>query len=331
MCEINTKHSLILDYCACSVEFNRENSKIFAVGLYELDKKDEENSKNNLRLGKVELFNYDNEQLTKLQSVETDGILDQKWNKNNLITANSGGFIENFKLNEASNELEKLTSLKLRDNEPDCLALSLDINLNSRDKVMASDSKGNISHLDMEHNIIINQWKAHDFEAWTVAFNTFNDSIIFSGGDDSSLKVWDMRENYVQIKYLKRNAGVTSLYQSNENCLLVGSYDENLCSYDIRKLKNSVAEIDLGGGIWRIKSSPLNQQIFIIACMYKNFSIVEFNNVNFYLLEEYNQHESICYGCDWSSINTVKDKNLMTFASCSFYDKKLNVCEVKLG
>lgn len=143
-----------------------------------------------------------------------------------------------------------------------------------------------------------------------------------------------MRENHTQIKSLRRDAGVTSLHQSSENCLLVGSYDEKLCSYDLRKLKNAVAEINLGGGIWRIKSSPLNPKIFIIACMYKNFSIVEFNDVDFNLIGEYNEHESICYGCDWSSSshptnNTEKEENSMIFASCSFYDKKLNVCEVK--
>lgn len=189
MCEIITKQSLLVDYSACSVEFNREKSEIFAVGLYELDKKDEENSKNNLRRGKVEIFNYSDGSLRKLQSVETEGILDQKWCKNNLITATSGGFIENFKFNEDSNEIEKLTTLKLKIDEPDCLALSLDINVNNKVNVAASDSKGNLSHLNLENNSIISQWKAHDFEAWTVAFDSFNDNTIFSGENEHTLKL----------------------------------------------------------------------------------------------------------------------------------------------
>lgn len=138
------------------------------------------------------------------------------------------------------------------------------------------------------------------------------------------MKIWDTRENQAsQTKSLRRDAGVTSLYQRDENLLFVGSYDENLCCYDLRKLKVAQSELNLGGGIWRIKPAPTSANLFIVACMYHNFSIVEFENSNYNLVAGYNEHESICYGCDWSS-------NSLTFAACSFYDKKLSVCEVKI-
>lgn len=178
MCEIITKHSLNTDFPACSVEFNRENIEIFAVGLYELEKKDELVSSNNSRRGKVEIFNYCDEKLEKLQSVDTDAILDQKWIKNHLLTATSEGFIENFKLDIESKKIEKVSRVKLQKDEPDCLALSLDVH---NGVIAASDSKGKISLLNLEQNSLTTQWKAHDFEAWTVALDRFNDNVIYSG------------------------------------------------------------------------------------------------------------------------------------------------------
>lgn len=110
-----------------------------------------------------------------------------------------------------------------------------------------------------------------------------------------------------------------------ENQLLVGSYDENVCIYDVRNVKQSLDEINVGGGVWRIKQSKSEDNTLLIACMYHNFSIIDCSS-NFKLIGEYNEHKSICYGCDWSPRNC---ENYQFFAACSFYDHRLSLCRVK--
>jgi diphthine methyl ester acylhydrolase len=140
--------------------------------------------------------------------------------------------------------------------------------------------------------------------------------------------MWDLRidSEAQKIKSTKRNAGVTSFLNNKENYLLVGSYDENLSLYDLRNIKRPIDEINLHGGIWRIKSLPTNPNLLIVACMYHNFSIVDCTN-DLKLAGEFFGHESICYGCDWSP--KLKE-NCEIFASCSFYDHKMSVCKVKV-
>lgn len=143
------------------------------------------------------------------------------------------------------------------------------------------------------------------------------------GGDDSRLKIWDIRTNSDAVlnKSKSRDSGVTSIMSQNQT-LLVGGYDEKLCAYDLRRMKEVIDEINLHGGVWRIKASKKNPHHFLLACMYHNFSIVEFKN-KFQLIGEYSEHKSICYGCDWSS---KMRENSEVFASCSFYDHKLSIC-----
>lgn len=141
------------------------------------------------------------------------------------------------------------------------------------------------------------------------------------------LNMWDLRldTDTMKVKTAKRDAGITSFLSHKENILLVGSYDENLSVYDLRNFKRPTDELNLKGGIWRIKPAATNPNHLLVACMYHNFSIVDCSN-ELKLVGEHFGHESICYGCDWAP--TEKDYRI--FASCSFYDHKLTVCKVKL-
>lgn len=150
---------------------------------------------------------------------------------------------------------------------------------------------------------------------------------VYLGGDDSKFNMWDIRSNVTKIKSQSRNAGVTSFLSYRENQIFVGSYDEFLSIYDCRNFKQSLSEVNLGGGVWRIKQAN-EENLLLVACMYHNFSIVDCSNHdNLKIIGEYNEHTSICYGCDWSRIKNYE--NYQIFASCSFYDHRLSLCRVK--
>jgi diphthine methyl ester acylhydrolase len=180
MMEIEVLHTFDTEYSADSVEWCQTHKDIFAIGTYELEEKDENVSANNVRKGRIYLFHYsDDNELTKKQQIETDAILDQKWNGSNLITATSSGHIQRYTLNDSQN-LEKLAQVELSSEDCGNLALSIDIHKDTK-RILASDSKGRISLIDEAENSIIRQWMAHDFEAWTCAFDRYNNDIVFSG------------------------------------------------------------------------------------------------------------------------------------------------------
>jgi diphthamide biosynthesis protein 7 len=82
-----------------------------------------------------------------------------------------------------------------------------------------------------------------------------------------------------------------------------------------------ISEINLGGGVWRIKWHPYDMNLLITACMYNGFHILS----NFDTLQvkmSYEGHKSIAYGVDWAY-----DKGRDIFGTCSFYDHALHVVE----
>lgn len=327
MIKIETLKTFDTQYSADSVEWNQgEQQDYFVVGTYQLEEKDSAVSANNVRKGRIYLFhlNRDTNELTNRQQIETEAILDQKWkNESTLLAATSLGNIHIYEFNE-DNELRKTREISINTGGKSSLALSLDVQHGSSN-VIVSDSLGRLSLLDLENeHSVTYQWKSHNFEAWTCAFDRFNKNIVYSGGDDSFFNAWDLRNgsNVLKLNSSTRDAGVTSFLNFKENILLVGSYDEKLAIYDLRKLKRPTNEINLSGGIWRIKS---NGNLLLVACMYHNFSILEYSG-DLKLIGEYFEHKSICYGCDWAP---KTNEHFATFASCSFYDHKLSVCKVK--
>lgn len=178
MLSIETLHAYDTEYSADSVEWNDDG--IFAVGTYQLEERDEDSSKSK-RKGRIYLFNFNAEDfgLEKLQQIETEAILDQKWYKKNLlITATSLGKIQFYDLSEKS--LTKSSEVVLTQSDDENLALSIDID-EKNERIAASDSQGKISLIDVVTKGILSQWKTHEFEAWTCAFDRWNDNLIYSG------------------------------------------------------------------------------------------------------------------------------------------------------
>lgn len=103
----------------------------------------------------------------------------------------------------------------------------------------------------------------------------------------------------------------------NPDHFLSGSYDEHLRLFDRRAFNRPVQEINLEGGIWRIKLNPFDPDLILCACMYQNFSIVKYNQDEGFELQAVLNHgqDKICYGADWG-----RGSNNYNFATCSFYD-----------
>ena len=68
----------------------------------------------------------------------------------------------------------------------------------SAQPVMAvSDSLGRVSVVDGSSGRVLYAWRAHEFEAWIVALGK-QPHIVFSGGDDCRLRLWDTRTGCVK-------------------------------------------------------------------------------------------------------------------------------------
>ena len=103
--------------------------------------------------------------------------------------------------------LQLLTSYQISDvncdisNNSDTLALSLDwssrrVFSNDDLKITLSSSKGAVMILKLTTRGLEKIWmndNCHEYEAWITAFDAWNSNVVFSGGDDGLLKMFDTR------------------------------------------------------------------------------------------------------------------------------------------
>ncbi|XP_026759469.2 diphthine methyltransferase isoform X1 [Galleria mellonella] len=336
----NNKLKWHTGYSADSVEWCPIDGyrNVLVCGTYQLEKKDEvEQSSRQIRLGKIYLFivNKDTTELCPIQTVDTSGILDQKWCYHTiqdypvLAVVTSQGFIELYRLvQEGTISLKLWTNLSLGQ---DILALSVDWSTNktpsAEPSLVVSDSLGGITVLKLIVDGLqkIGSWKGHNFEAWITAFNYWNTNTFYSGGDDCIFKVYDMRVSDDAVIVNRRHeAGVTTIrsHIEVEHQLLTGSYDEKVRLWDARNLRQSVTETEVNGGVWRLKFHPYKPTTILAACMYGGFRILRFEEQTLSVVCEYLEHESIAYGADWQ----FDEESLV--ATCSFYDCKLHIGQI---
>lgn len=118
----------------------------------------------------------------------------------------------------------------------------------------------------------------HGLEAWTSAFS-ISQSLIYSGGDDAVLALSSMvhdapdataddRAGLAQWQDRRiHQAGVTAILPISDDLVLTGSYDDHirLISTPAVGRKAVLAELNLQGGVWRLKLLAAQGYLAIVS------------------------------------------------------------------
>ncbi|CAB0032241.1 unnamed protein product [Trichogramma brassicae] len=302
---------------------------IMVCGTYELKVEDEGGSKRE-RIGRIYLMKLNEQRsgLDVLQTIEVSAVLDMKWSRTTQFASHAG-------CRERRRLFEDLR-IEADDEEEERLALSLDWAADQT-RLTLSDSKGCVScwqfQADTGNFERLVEWPAHDFEAWITCFDLRNSEVVYTGGDDLKMRSFDLRSGPIATNSRSHGAGVTSLqfHPAKEYSFVSGSYDEQLRHWDTRQLKRPVHELPLGGGLWRLKYEPSPQQpprYLLAAGMYGGFFLVDVvDQEQPRVVENFQEHKSIAYGCDWSYSKRADDDPPLV-ATCSFYDHCLKLCSI---
>ncbi|KAK4992907.1 hypothetical protein LTR50_000813 [Elasticomyces elasticus] len=204
----------------------------------------------------------------------------------------------------------------------------------------------------------------HSLEAWTMAYSMTPHGGIFSGGDDAVLQFWtseDVEGSMVDVSWKDRrihSAGVTAILPLTGNIVVTGSYDDRIrvIRAPHRGRREVLAELNLGGGVWRIKlmkavgdgegteryengtrnnegtdsvETPCREvarYTLLASCMHAGTRIVVLTHLaddswTADVLARFEEHGSMNYGSDFRP--GVPADSPQTIVSTSFYDRLL--------
>jgi diphthamide biosynthesis protein 7 len=301
-------------------------------------------------------------------SNEMSGVLDGKWYPKQLqddsllyATAHASGEIAIHKIEQQQEKGFKTSQAeKIESGESGlCLSLAWDLTnaSESTSRMISSYSNGkvsihqaNISQTKVEL-VETESWDAHKMfrspaEVWCASF-TSDSNVVMSGGDEGSLKIWDLRAGLSLPMHILKNfeAGVTVLspHPRIDHLVACGSYDETVAIFDLRhashaKPKPLCHSDAVGGGLWRMKWHPFDDHRLLLGAMHGGCRVVQldglgtseesYESISFQIQQEFTNHESMAYGADWLA---CKNSRVEAAASCSFYDRALYLWEVKKG
>lgn len=299
---------------ACSVEFL---GSVALVGTYEL------REATRTKHGTVRRVETAGDSLTVIDDVREmpSAVLDIKCSSSRTVAcALSDGSLT---LLDGASLTSVVASLRRNSGDDAALALALewsDRKVESSRQLCASYSDGGVALFDVASEQCVSAWKAHSLEAWTVAFDCWQPSVMMSGADDGRFHVWDVRASLdTPVSSRRYDMGVTAVqsHTIREHCVAVGSYDESIAVYDLRALRAApLAHFESGGGVWRLKWRPDGADVLLAACMHAGFATLEFDDSarELRVLEQwFAPHTSMAYGADWRGDSAL-------LACCSFYD-----------
>ncbi|KAJ2586869.1 hypothetical protein H4R99_008329, partial [Coemansia sp. RSA 1722] len=356
------------ELCADSLEFFPfdSDSPRFLVGTYQLlenvSKTKVDGDECSKRIGRIyvcDTVDTPEEQSIRIveqQRIETEAIFDIKWSysrvsgKELVGVATADGNVSVFSANSQSNQgfLTQVCATEGSTSDGSmCCSLDWSNRLSSTDtpSIAASYSDGAVRLLRFSESRleIVDQWQAHEAEAWITSFDYWNPSVVFSGGDDSRLKGWDTRakvDSSSPIFNLRRHqAGVCSVHSNfhRQHMLATGGYDDAVMVWDTRMMRRPLAETNVGGGVWRLKWHPTEPTQLLVSAMYNGFHILDVSvdglssadssplpqdaAVSIDLCTSFMEHKSIAYGADWCQTppGPSEDKGWLV-GTCSFYD-----------
>lgn len=306
------------------LEFSNFDPSIFACGLYQLFE--------NERKGGICLMKFQQEtnSIKYLSTIESNGVFNVKWitDRPNLLSAEADGCLNVYDTVEDC-FLKVSKNLSLTEN----MLLNLDIT-RTNEKFVASDNKGYLYHGVIENSSdirLIDSWPVDmnqspycSNEVWCCSYSLYNNNILYSGSENCTWKVWDIRGDLKKPSLFNKfhKAGVVSVvpYPLDENCLFTGSYDDTVCVWDVRNIKIPTWDLNLGGGVWKVKFNPDQPSKILCACMYNGWAILKYDS-NGGLSCELNKciEEKLLYGVDWCPDNSSY------FVCCTFYDNTVRL------
>ncbi|KAI0308197.1 WD-40 repeat-containing protein [Multifurca ochricompacta] len=344
---------------ADSVEFcpHPNASNVLVCGTYKLEDRQnfQENEKpvSSIRRGQCLVYEVHSEQdikVSKTQEISLPAILDLKWchTASNcqplLAVADAEGSVSLFQWDFEQKQLRSASSLRVAPSHVLCLSLDWSnrkVPTSVAGSLVVSLSDGKLALLKPDQTgqlLITSVWPAHTHEPWCVAWNYWDDNLIYSGGDDLQLKAWDIRQGFERPTF---DAGVTCI-QSHpyiEHLLAVGSYDSTVRLFDVRKPLTPLTQAEVGGGAWRVKWHPSPSRVYdlLVAAMHDGFKIVSFHmehelmapsnkaGESWEIQKRYDEHKSLAYGVDWSYQLRQSQPGQTLIASASFYDHALHL------
>ena len=337
--QIMFQASFITDSPPDSIEWCPNRSDVFACGTYLY------NPENTTREGSIYLCRYDalNKTIDILQHQKSTGVLDLKWiecTPENLFLSTVTA-LGQLSLYSPTDLTQPLISEAVTNDQTIALSQSW-FHHDNNHYALISDQQGylNICELTGNNGLRFSQsWLAHEYECWTCAWDQYDPNIVYSGADDTLLKIWDIRQCQTPTHINRKHPmGICSINinEKNSNEFLTGSFDEYLRQWDKRNLTNPIKTVKLGGGVWKIRAHPCStDQLLLCACMHNGFVII--NLTTEMIVCHYKEHSSLAYGCDWQckevstdplpeSMDEGKDIRMENvIVSCSFYDKTVHV------
>ena len=188
----------------------------------------------------------------------------------------------------------------------------------------------------------------HDLEAWICTFlpssspstpSPEDDLTLLSGGDDMLLRCTHLTPSPTPLWQDRKlhQAGITYLlplsFPTASNLVISGSYDDHIRLLSLPPVgrRRVLAELNLGGGVWRLKvlhTSPDESVVLLASCMHAGSRIVKLVREadeqapedaawRYELLAKFEEHQSMNYGSD--AIRGTDGR--WRVVSTSFYDK----------